>query len=135
MTKKPGQPSATPAPRRNPVVLAVDIIAALVILAFTFTLALVTVFYANQYPALQEDCGAGPYSGLTCNGAALTTIVALMNVLAIAATVAAIGMFVVQLVRRRLIFVWPLIAFVVLIAVFYGGTALVALTQAPGVTP
>jgi ABC-type multidrug transport system permease subunit len=107
MTSRPA------APPRNRAVLVLDVVASIVIIAFGIVLALVVIATAAAY-------------GNTPAGNPTLMTVAVLGIIAVAviATALGIGFFIVALLRRRVAFVWPLIALVVTVAAFYGGTAL-----------
>lgn len=85
---------------------------------------------AVQYGGLQAGCGAGPYDGLHCNGAVLGVVVYGLIAIAVIAFFLGLGFFVVNLIRRRYAFYWPLAAIVVTVGLFYLGTWLASLTTA-----
>lgn len=96
---------------RNTVLLTLDVIAGVVAIAFTVVLSIVTVTIATSYNAATD---ADP----VWRGVAVLGITAV----SILGAFAGVGMFIVALLRRRLAFVWPLGAFVVVLAGFYLGT-------------
>jgi len=108
-----------PPARRNVALVALDVVASIVILAFGAVLALTIVGYATVFGSFTADCGAGPFDGLTCN----TTALAIASYGLIAVTVLGyflgFGMVIVSLIRRRYTFWWPLGAVLLIIAAFY----------------
>jgi hypothetical protein len=125
MTKSTPSP-ATP-PRRNPAIVAIDIIAGLFLALVGLTFGLYVVTYASQYPKLVEACGAGPFSGLECNASWVSTWSIVIVGVAVFSFALTTGMLIVNLVRKRPVWLWPLIGVIVTIVAFYAGTALVGL--------
>jgi uncharacterized BrkB/YihY/UPF0761 family membrane protein len=121
-----GSPAATP--KRNPALVTLDIVAAVVFVVIGLVLSLVVVVQAGLYPPLLSSCGAGPYEGLTCNSGFLNVAIIVMSAIAIFAFAIGAGMVVVNLIRRRAVWYWPLLGIVVTIVGFYLGTYLVSLT-------
>jgi len=131
MTKKPGQPSATPAPRRNPALLALDVIAGVIVIAITIVLALVVLVTVSQYPLLQQTCTTAVSGGVACSPLFMNTVVIVTSGIVVFAAFIGVGMFIVRLIRKRLAFVWPLAMFILIVIAFYGGTYLASLAAAP----
>lgn len=109
----------SPAPRRNRVVLVVDIVATVVLLTFGIVFALAALTYATAFGSFTAGCGTGPSEGLTCNTTALGIAVYGLIVVTVLATLLAIGMVIVSLIRRRPTFWWPLGSLVVTVVAFY----------------
>lgn len=109
----------SPAPRRNRVVLVVDIVATVVLLTFGIVFALAALTYATVFGSFTAGCGTGPFEGLTCNTTALGIAVYGLIVVTVLATLLAIGMVIVSLIRRRPTFWWPLGSLVVTVVAFY----------------
>lgn len=120
--------SQPPPRRRNPVLVVLDIVVAVVLLAIGAVLALAVISTATSYAAIQAECGAGPYDGLRCNPTALSIVVYGLIAVAILALFLAFGMVIVNLIRKRLVFYWPLIGIVVTVALFYVGTWVAGMT-------
>jgi len=121
-----GSPAATP--KRNPALVALDIVAAVVFVVIGLVLSLVVVVQAGLYPPLLSSCGTGPYDGLTCNSGFLNSVIIVMSAIAIFAFAIGAGMVVVNLIRRRAVWYWPLLGIVVTLIGFYAGTYFVSLT-------
>lgn len=111
--------SQLPAARRNPVVLTVDIIASVAILAFALVLGLTSLAYSTAFGTLTSECGAGPYQGLECNSTALGIASIGLVVVTVLLFALGFGMAIVSVLRKRLVFVWPLGALILMIAVLY----------------
>jgi hypothetical protein len=128
MTQKPGPP---PAPRRNPLLLTLDVIAGVAIIAVTIVLALVVLVTVSQYPLLQQTCTTALSGGVACSPLFMNTVVIVTSGITVFAAFIGAGMFIVRLIRKRLAFVWPLVTFIVIVIAFYGGTYLASLAAAP----
>lgn len=102
------QPAAAP---RNRALVTLDIVAGIVLIAFGIVLGLVVISAAAAYAATEA---AEP----ALMAAAAFGIIAI----AVIATFLGIGFFVVALIRRRVAFVWPLVAVIVTVIAFYAGT-------------
>ena len=102
--------SPAAAPRRNPVVVVIDVIAGVVAIAIGIGMALTAISYGIAFS--QQGTGS-----LTAIGIGLIIVTVL-------AVFLGIGMFVVALIRKRLSFYWPLGAFVVMLIAFYIAAAL-----------
>lgn len=109
----------SPAPRRNRVVLVIDIVATVVLLTFGIVFALAVLTYATVFGSFTAGCGTGPSEGLTCNTTALGIAVYGLIVVTVLATLLAIGMVIVSLIRRRPTFWWPLGSLVITVVAFY----------------
>lgn len=125
MTKS--TPSPAVPPKRNPVVVGIDIVVGLVLVLVGLSFSLISVTYASQYPKLVADCGDGPFPGLECNADWVATWSIVIIAIAVFSFALTTGMVIVNLVRKRPVWFWPLIGAVITIAAFYGGTALVGL--------
>lgn len=103
--------------RRHPVALTVDIVASALLILFTAVLATVVTVLVSSYSGL---CTSSQSSA--CNATSLSAIV--FGVMAVVIVVAflGVGMVIVSLIRRRLLFVWPLGAIGVILVAFYLGT-------------
>lgn len=125
MTKS--TPSPTVPPKRNPVIVAIDIIAGLFLVLVGLTFGLYVVTYASQYPQLVAQCGDGPFSGLECNAGWVSTWSIVIVGIAVFSFALTTGMLIVNLVRKRPVWFWPFIGVIITIVAFYAGTALVGL--------
>jgi hypothetical protein len=125
MTKS--TPSPTVPPKRNSVIVAIDIIAGLFLVLVGLTFGLYVVTYASQYPQLVAACGEGPFSGLECNANWVSTWSIIIIGVAVFSFALSTGMVIVNLVRKRPVWFWPLIGVILTIVAFYAGTALVGL--------
>ena len=132
MTKKPGQTSAVPVPRRNPLLVALDVIAGALIILFMAVVALYILTTVAQFPVLQEACSDGPYDGVVCNPVFLNIVIIVISAITVFAGFIGAGMFVVRLIRKRVAFLWPLITLVIMVAGFYVGTYLISLAVPMG---
>jgi hypothetical protein len=120
--------SPLPAPRRNRVLVTIDIAAALLLQVFSIVVALVVITQALAYSGLHSLCGAGAFEGMTCNGLVLSIVVYGLIAVAVLATFIAFGMVIVGLIRKRSVFYWPLAAIVLTIVLFYIGTWVAGMT-------
>ena len=109
----------TPARRRNPVLVTVDIVASVALLLLGLGMALVSLGYTTIFPGFTADCGDGPYPGLECNSTALAVATYGLLAVTILAMFAAVGMVIVRLIQKRYAFPWPLGALLLLILAFY----------------
>jgi hypothetical protein len=126
MTTTPGSP--LPLRTRNRLLVTVDVIVGIVVIFFGLLLALVVVAAATQFGAINAGvCESGPYEGLTCNAGALSFTVGAMITVALFGWALTLGMFIVNLIRRRLAFYWPIIGFVIIVASFWIGTYVISL--------
>ncbi|HWR86341.1 MAG TPA: hypothetical protein VN200_10135 [Rhodoglobus sp.] len=106
-------PQTPPAAPRNRVLVALDVIAGIVVIVFGLVLALAVIANATLYAGVAGDpvlLGIGVYGIIG---------------VAIIVTFLGVGFFVVALIRKRLAFVWPLGAFIIVLVAFYAGTWLV----------
>lgn len=108
--------SPTPARRRNPALIAVDVVAGVLILGFGAVLALAVVGTAFD---LGGVCTSDAYAGADCNATTFSALSIILIIVAVLAIFLGFGMFVVSLVRKRVAFYWPLIGVVITIAVYY----------------
>jgi hypothetical protein len=120
--------SPTPARRRNPALVALDVIAGILILGFGILVTIAVLGAAIDFGGLHTGCGPGPYDGITCSAAALGAISNGLIIVCILALFLGFGMFVVSLIRKRVAFYWPLIGIVVTIAAFYLAAWIASLT-------
>lgn len=120
--------SATPRAKRNPALVVLDIAAGAVLLVISLFIGLAVLVSAVQYQGLLVQCGAGPYTGLTCNSTVLGIVIFGLIAVAVLAFFLGLGFFVVNLLRKRYAFYWPLLAIAVTVGLFYAGTALAGAT-------
>lgn len=123
--------SLTTAParkKRNIVLVVVDIVLGIVLIIISLFIGLGVLLSAVQYGGLQAGCGAGPYQGLSCNSAVLSIVVYGLMTVAVLAFFLGIGFFIVNMVRKRYGFYWPLAAIVVTVALFYVGSWVAGMT-------
>jgi hypothetical protein len=105
-----------------------DVIASVVLLVISGGISFGVVVSAFAYGGLNAECGAGPYTGLTCNATVLAIVVYGLMAIAIIAGFLGLGMVIVSLIRRRYTFWWPLAAIVVTVGFFYLGTWVAGMT-------
>ncbi len=103
--------------RRNPALITIDIIASIVLLLFCGGTALLVLLNASSYSALP-----------TTNGTLLSIVVFLLMAIAVLGLFIAFGMVIVNLIRKRYTFWWPLGGIVVILGLFYLGTWIISLT-------
>jgi hypothetical protein len=106
-------------PRRHVGRLTLDIVVSVIILAFGAVLALTVLTYAGQFGGLTAECGTGPFTGLECNSTALSIAVFALIAVTILSFFLSIGMVIVSLIRKRVIFPWPLGGVILIIVAFY----------------
>jgi hypothetical protein len=123
--------SASP---RNLALVILDIVAGLVLLFVTLAIAIGAAGSATQYSTLHEACTPELVDGLRCNGTVLGIVTVALMAVAILGFVIAVGMVLVNLLRRRWTFWWPLGASVVITGIYWLGTWIVSLTLPPGLT-
>ncbi|CAN5182258.1 hypothetical protein BH11ACT4_BH11ACT4_22470 [soil metagenome] len=114
--------------KRNTVLVALDVAAGAILIIIGLFMGLAVLVAAVQYGGLQAGCGAGPYQGLVCNQAVLSVVVYGLIVVAVLAFFLGVGFFIVNMVRRRYGFYWPLLAIVVTVGLFYLGTWVAGMT-------
>jgi hypothetical protein len=120
--------STTPERRRNPALVTVDIIAAVAVLIFALLFGLVVLGFVNQFGSFGSACGTGPYTGLECNATVLGIATYSLLTITVVAFFLGLGMAVVRIIQKRLVFPWPLGALVVMILAFYLGAYVAGLT-------
>ena len=125
MTSRTSSPAA---PRRNPVLVTVDILASVLLCLLVGVLALGVTTTALSFDSLRQLCGDGPYEGLVCSPALLGIVIYGLIVIAVIVAALGIGMAIVSLIRKRYTFWWPLGAIVIILVFFYLGTWLAGLT-------
>jgi hypothetical protein len=77
---------------------------------------------------VHQECTPELVDGLTCNGTVLGAVTVVLMAVAILGFVVAVGMVLVNLIRRRWTFWWPLAFIVVAVGLFYLGTWIVSMT-------
>jgi len=125
MTKS--TPSPAVPPKRNPVIVALDIVVAVVLVVIGLTLGLYVLTSAAQFPKLLDACGSGPFAGLECSGDWVATWGIVIVGIAVFSFAITTGFVFVNIIRKRPVWYWPLIGIVITTAGFYAGTALVSL--------
>lgn len=123
--------SSTPAlarKKRNPALVALDVAAGVILIVISLVIGIGVLLSAVQYGGLHAQCGAGPYDGLTCNTTVLSIVVYGLMAVAVIVFFLGVGFFLVNMVRRRYGFYWPLAAIVVTVALFYVGTWVAGMT-------
>jgi uncharacterized BrkB/YihY/UPF0761 family membrane protein len=120
--------SQPPARRRNIALVVLDIAAGILLLFVGVAVALTVITQALAYRGLHAQCGAGPFDGIECNGAVLNIVVYGLIAVAVLALFLGFGMFIVNLIRKRVAFYWPLAGVVVSLVLFYVGTWVAGLT-------
>ena len=120
---------ATP---RNRVLVILDIVAAILLVFVALGIAIAVAGSATQYATLHLECTPAQIDGLACNGTVLGIVtVALIGVAILGFAVAA-GMVLVNIIRRRWTFWWPLGASVIMTGLFWLGTWIVGMTLPAG---
>jgi len=121
MSKSPAA-SPQPAPKRNPALVALDLSAGFILGVIALFIGLAIVGVTGSYSGILKACGAGPYEGMVCNEGYLSTVVFIITAIAIFAFAIPAGMFVVNAIRKRTAWYWPLIGIVISVVAFYAGT-------------
>jgi hypothetical protein len=119
---------------RNRVLVVLDIVAAVLLSFILLGIAIAVAGSATQYAGAHATCTPAQVDGLTCNGTVLGIITVVLTSVAIFGFVIAAGMVIVNIIRRRWTFWWPLGACVVMTGVFWLGTWIVGMTL-PAVGP
>ncbi|MGV8881304.1 MAG: hypothetical protein ACOH19_04050 [Rhodoglobus sp.] len=125
MTSRTSSPAA---PRRNPVLVTIDILASALLCLLVGVLALGVTTTALSFDSLRQLCGGGPYEGVVCSPVLLGIVIYGLIVIAVIVAALGIGMAIVSLIRKRYTFWWPLGAIVIILVFFYLGTWLAGLT-------
>lgn len=118
---------AASAPKRNRWVVTVDIVVAVFLALLSFSFGLYAVTAASQFPALITSCGTDSIDGLVCNPNWVSTWSIIIIGFAVFGFALTAGMVLVNIIRKRPVWFWPLIGIAVIIVSFYAGTALVSL--------
>jgi hypothetical protein len=113
---------------RNRVLVIVDIVAGIILSFLALGIAIAVATYASRFPTVHLECTPELVDGLTCNGTALAAVTVVLMAVAILGFVVAVGMVLVNLIRRRWTFWWPLAFIVVAVGLFYLGTWIVSMT-------
>lgn len=120
--------STTSSPRRrNPVLVTVDIVASVLLLLMVAGIALTIVANAAGFGTATASCGAGPFSGIQCNSTVLGIIIFALYAIAIVGGFLAFGMVIVNIIRKRRTFIWPLATLVAMVVAFYIAAWLVSM--------
>jgi len=117
---------------RNRALVIVDIVAAVLLTFIALGIAIAVAGSATQYAGLHQECTPAQVDGLTCNGTVLGIVTIALTAVAILGFVIAAGMVLVNILRRRWTFWWPLGATVVMLGLFWLGTWIVSLTIPAG---
>ena len=117
---------------RNRILVVLDLIAAFALLLVALGIALAVAGSAMQYSGIELECSADELQGLACNRTVLDIVVVGLIVVATLGFLVAAGMVLVNIVRHRWTFWWPLGASVVMTGLFWLGTWIVSLTVPPG---
>ena len=110
----------------------IDIVASVALLAFGAVLALAVLTYAGQFSSVTADCGSGPFSGLECNSTALSIAVFALIAVTILSYFLSVGMVIVSLIRKKIIFPWPLGGVILIVVAFYVATWVAGMTIPTG---
>lgn len=117
---------------RNRALVILDIVAALILVLVAFGIALAVAGSALQYSSIRLVCSADQLQGLACNRTVLDVVVVALIAVAILGFLIAAGMVLVNIVRHRWTFWWPLGASVVMTGLFWLGTWIVGMTLPAG---
>jgi len=119
-------PPAVPR-KRNPVIVTLDIAAAVVFVVIGLTLGIYVLTTAAQFPKLLAECGDGPFAGLECSGDWVATWGIVIVGIAVFSFAITTGMVLVNIIRKRPVWYWPLVGILITTVGFYASTALVSL--------
>ena len=119
---------ATPAPRRSVPRFIADLVVAFAVLVFALVFGLAAVYYDSQFSGFASACGTGPYTGIQCNGTVLGIATFGLLIVTVLAFCIGLGMTIVRIIQKRLVFVWPVGALAVMIVAFYFFTWLASQT-------
>lgn len=117
---------------RNRVLVIVDIVVSVVLSFIALGLAIAVAGSATQYAGLHAECTPAQVDGLTCNGTVLGVVTIVLTAVAILGFVVAAGMVLVNIIRRRWTFWWPVGAIVIMVGLFWLGTWIVSMTIPAG---
>ncbi|SOE70271.1 hypothetical protein SAMN06296378_2185 [Salinibacterium xinjiangense] len=97
-------------------------------------LTLTVLTHAGQFSSVTADCGSGsgPFTGLECNSTALSVAVLALIAVMILSYVPSVGMVIVSLIRKKVIFLWPLAGVILIVVAFYLATSLAGMTVPTG---
>jgi hypothetical protein len=113
---------------RNRALVVLDLVAAFVLVLVALGIALAVAGSAMQYSGIPLNCSPEQLQGLTCNRTVLNIVVVALIVVAALGFLVAAGMVLVNLVRHRWTFWWPLGASVAMTGLFWLGTWIVGMT-------
>ena len=113
---------------RNRGLVIVDIVAGIILSFLALGIAIAVSTYASRFPSLHQECTPELVDGLVCNGAVLGAVTIVLTAVAILGFVVAAGMVLVNIIRRRWTFWWPLAYLVLAVGLFYLGTWIVSMT-------
>lgn len=113
---------------RNRVLAIVDVVAGIILSFLALGIAITVATYASRFPAVHQGCTPELVDGLTCNGTVLGVVTIGLTAVAILGFVIAVGMVLVNIIRRRWTFWWPLGFIVLAVGLFYLGTWIVSMT-------
>jgi hypothetical protein len=120
---------------RNRALVIVDIVVGILLSFLALGIAIAVATYAGQFAGLHAECTPAQVDGLTCNGTVLGIVTVALTAIAILGFVVAIGMVLVNIIRRRWTFWWPLAFIVLAVGLFYLGTWIVGMTLPVPVAP
>ena len=108
--------------------MVVDLIVSAAALVFALVFGLASIYYGSQFSGFALECGAGPYTGVQCNGTVLGIATYGLLIVTVLAFCIALGMTIVRIIQKRFTFFWPVGALVLMIAAFYFFTWLASQT-------
>jgi len=120
--------SSPPARHRNPVLVVIDILASVILLILGGAIALTVITYALAFGGFQVECGTGPYDGIVCNPVVLNIVVYGLLAITIIAFFLGLGMVIVNIIRKKITFFWPLGAIILTLLFFYLGAWIAGMT-------
>ena len=115
-------PTAPDRRRRQPAVVALDLIASVAILAFALVFGLVMLQFVNQLYGFSASCAAD--ASLGCNTALLGVATYGLLGVTVIVFVLGLGMAIVKVIQRRYTIFWTFGALVIMILAFYAASYL-----------
>jgi uncharacterized protein DUF6264 len=117
---------------RNRALVMLDVVVAVLLVLLDLGIAILVAGSATQYAGIRVECSADQLVGLACNRTVLDIVSVALIAVAILGFVLAAGMVLVNIIRRRWTFWWPMAAGIVMVGLFWLGTWLVSLTLPSG---
>ena len=127
--RPPTRDVAASRPPRNRVLAIVDIVVSVLLVFACLGVSIQMGSSAAAYAQyLHEGCTPQLVDGMVCNGGVLSAVTIGLTAVAVLGFAVAIGMVIVNFVRRRYTFWWPLGVIVISVGLFYLGTWILGMT-------